>query len=145
MLLNAREMVSRRNARKLILLTIEDVTEWCAAKREMAALLRHKEMLLQEVQHRMANSLQIIASIVLRKARMAQSEETRMHLRDAHLRLMSVGAIHQQLLGSSHGDPVYIGPGSLDDGQQSSDLIEGPGGRRHGLVHRGCYRSPSNG
>ena len=110
MLLNAREMVSRRNARKLILLTIEDVTEWCAAKREMAALLRHKELLLQEVQHRMANSLQIIASIVLRKARMAQSEETRMHLRDAHLRLMSVGAIHQQLLGSSHGDPVYIGP-----------------------------------
>ena len=37
MLLNAREMVSRRNARKLILLTIEDVTEWCAAKQEMTA------------------------------------------------------------------------------------------------------------
>src|SRR6202040_3661192 len=110
MLLNAREMISRRNACKLILLTIEDATEWRAAEREMAELLRHKEMLLQEVQHRMANSLQIIASIVLRKARMAQSEETRMHLRDAHLRLMSVGAIHQQLLGSSHGDPVYIGP-----------------------------------
>jgi hypothetical protein len=33
-----------------------------------------------------------------------------MHLRDAHLRLMSVGAIQQRLLGSGHGDPVYIGP-----------------------------------
>jgi two-component sensor histidine kinase len=64
----------------------------------------------RDVEHRIANSLQIIAGILLRKARTAQSDETRMHLRDAHLRLMSVGAIQQQLLGSGHGDPVYIGP-----------------------------------
>jgi chemotaxis protein methyltransferase CheR len=110
MLLNAREVVNQRNARKLILLTIEDVTERRAAEREMAELLRQKEMLVQEMQHRVANSLQIIASILLRKARMVQSEETRMHLRDAHQRVMSVAAIQQQLLASSHDDPVYIGP-----------------------------------
>jgi PAS domain S-box-containing protein len=73
MLLNAREMVSRRNARKLILLTIEDATEWRAAEREMAELLRHKEMLLQEMQHRIANSLQIIASILLRIERRSRT------------------------------------------------------------------------
>jgi PAS domain S-box-containing protein len=110
MLLSAREMVRQRNARKLILMTIEDVTERRAAEREMAELLRHKEVLLQEMQHRIANTLQIIASIILLKARTAQSEETRMHLRDAHLRLMSVGAIQQQLLASSYGHLVYIGP-----------------------------------
>ena len=110
MLLNAREVVSPRNARKLILLTIEDVTERRAAEREMAELLRQKEMLLQEIQHRIANSLQIIAGILLVKARTAQSEETRMHLREAHQRVMSVAAVQQQLLASSHGDPVYIGP-----------------------------------
>jgi PAS domain S-box-containing protein len=110
MLLNAREVVSQRNARKLILLTIEDVTERRAAEREAAELLRQKEMLLQEVQHRIANSLQIIASILLLKARTVQSEETRMHLRAAHQRVMSVAAVQQQLLPTSHGDPVYIGP-----------------------------------
>ena len=110
MLLNAREVVSQRNAHKLILLTIEDVTERRAAEREAAELLRQKEMLLQEMQHRIANSLQIIASILLLKARTVQSEETRMHLRDAHQRVMSVAAVQQQLLASSHGDPVYIGP-----------------------------------
>jgi hypothetical protein len=105
MLLNAREVVGQRNARKLILLTIEDVTERRAAEREVAELLRQKEMLLQEVQLRIANSLQIIASILLLKAR-ARSEETRMHLRDAHQRIMSVAAVQQQLLTLSHGDPV---------------------------------------
>ena len=47
-------------------------------------------MLLQEMQHRVANSLQIIASILMLKARTVQSEETRQHLLDAHQRVMSV-------------------------------------------------------
>ena len=81
-----------------------------AAEREMAELLQQKETLLQEMQHRVGNSLQIIASILLLKARTVQSEETRMHLRDAHQRIMSVAAVQQQLLGSSHGHPIYIGP-----------------------------------
>jgi PAS domain S-box-containing protein len=110
MLLNAREVVSQRNARKLILLTIEDVTDRRAAEREMVELLRQKEMLLHEMQHRVANSLQIITSILLLKVRTVQSEETRKHLRDAHQRVVSVAAVQQQLLASSHGDLVYIGP-----------------------------------
>src|SRR6202034_2094931 len=109
MLLNAREVFNQRT-HKLILLTIEDVTERRAAEREMAALLRQKGILLQEMQHRIANSLQIIASILLLKARTVQSEETRTHLKDAHQRVMSVAAVQQQLLASSHGDPVEIGP-----------------------------------
>jgi two-component sensor histidine kinase len=110
MLLNAWEVVNQRSARKLILLTIEDVTERRAAEREAAELLRQKEMLLQEMQHRVANGLQIIAGILLLKARTVQSEETRMHLRDAHQRVMSVAAVQQQLLAADPGDPVHIGP-----------------------------------
>ena len=110
MLLNAREVCNQRNTRKLILLAIEDVTDRRAAEREIAGLLRQKEMLLQEMQHRVANSLQIIASILLLKAQTVQSEETRQHLRDAHQRVMSVAAVQQQLLASSHGEPIEIGP-----------------------------------
>jgi two-component sensor histidine kinase len=110
MLLNAREVANQRNASNLILLTIEDVTVRRAAEREMAELLRQKELLLQEMQHRIANGLQIIAGILLLKARTVQSEETRMHLRDAHQRVMSVAAVQQQLLAARPGDPVYIGP-----------------------------------
>src|SRR5271170_81729 len=108
MLLNARE-VFNQGTQKLILLAIEDVTDQRAAEREMAALLQQKETLLQEMQHRVANSLQIIAGILLLKARTVQSEETRLHLRDAHDRVMSVATVQQQLQASAHGGPIELG------------------------------------
>ena len=110
MLLNAREVFNQRNASTLILLTIEDVTDRRAAEREIAELLQQKETLLQEMQHRVANSLQIIAGVLLLKARTVQSEDTRLHLMDAHQRVMSVAAVQQQLLASSRGESIEIGP-----------------------------------
>jgi chemotaxis protein methyltransferase CheR len=110
MLLNAREVFNQKDARKLILLAIEDVTDRRAAEREIAELLQQKETLLQEMQHRVANSLQIIAGILLLTARTVQSEETRLHLRDAHQRIMSLAAVQQLLLASWHGEPIEIGP-----------------------------------
>lgn len=110
MLLNAREVFNQRNPRNLILLTFEDVTDRRAAECEISKLLQQKETLLQEMQHRVANSLQIIASMLLLKARTVQSEETRLHLRDAHQRVMSLAAVQQQLLASSHGELIEIGP-----------------------------------
>ena len=65
--------------------------------REGRACYVEKEMLLEEMRHRVANSLQIIASILLLKARTVQSEETRRHLQDAHQRVMSVATVQQQL------------------------------------------------
>ena len=108
MLLNAREVFNQRDTQKLILLAIEDVTDRCAAERAMAELLQQKETLLQEMQHRVANSLQIIASILLLKARTVQSEETRSHLRDAHDRVMSVATVQQQLQASGHGEAIEL-------------------------------------
>ena len=142
MLLNAREVVSQSNARKLILLTIEDVTERRAVEREAAELLRQKELLLQEMQHRIANSLQIVASILLLKARTVQSETRGCTLGTrigescsgcgpttaAGLKPWRSG-LHRPLSLS-----IVQGPCSFDDGRQSSNLIGGPGGRRHGLV-----------
>jgi two-component sensor histidine kinase len=72
-------------------------------------LLREKAILLQEIQHRVANSLQIIASVLLQSARRVQSDETRGHLQAAHNRVMSVAALQQQLATSRLGD-VELGP-----------------------------------
>src|SRR6266702_3627887 len=110
MLLNARKVFYEGNSHTTILLAIEDITERRAKERELKELLRQKEVLLQEMQHRVANSLQIIASILLIKARTVRSEETRQHLQDAYQRVMSVATVQQQLEASGFGDRIEIGP-----------------------------------
>ena len=62
------------------------------------------------MQHRIVNSLQIIASILMLKARAVTSEETRQHLQDAHRRVMSVAAVQQHLHASARADTVEIAP-----------------------------------
>ncbi len=94
-----------------LVVAVLDLTEAKAADKlrdallqEKDGLLREKAILLQEVQHRVANSLQIIASVLLQSARKVQSEETRVHLEDAHNRVMSIASVQQQLAVSRLGD-----------------------------------------
>ena len=68
MLLNARQVFYKEGAETTILLGIEDVTVRRALEHEKDDLLRQKDILLEEIQHRIANSLQIIAGIILMKA-----------------------------------------------------------------------------
>ena len=110
MLLNARQVFDEGGSASALLLAIEDITHRRDAEREKDELLRQKEVLLQEMQHRVANSLQIIASILLLKARTVQSEEIRLHLQDAHQRVMSVATVQQHLHASGLNESIEIGP-----------------------------------
>ncbi len=90
------------NAR--LVLAVSDVTDARAGEKLKDDLLREKAILLQEIQHRVANSLQIVASVLLQSARRIPSEETRSHLYDAHQRVMSVAAVQRQLAASRLGE-----------------------------------------
>lgn len=87
-----------------LLLTISDVTEARLSVKLKDNLLREKAVLLQELQHRVANSLQIIASVLMQSARRVQSDEARGHLHDAHNRVMSIATLQQQLVASRLGE-----------------------------------------
>ncbi len=110
MCLNARQVFCEGSTTTTILLGMDDITDRRNLEREKDELLRQKEVLLEELQHRVANSLQIIASILLMKARTVQSEETRLHLRDAHKRVMSIAAVQKQLHASGANGSIEIGP-----------------------------------
>lgn len=104
MLLNARKVLYADSPNITILLAFRDITAHRAIELEKSALLAQteellgqKQVLLEEMRHRVANSLQIIASILLLKARAVSSEETRGHLKDAHQRVMSVATVQQYL------------------------------------------------
>jgi chemotaxis protein methyltransferase CheR len=116
-LLHTRKVLGTDHGRALIVLSFEDITERRAIEDEKAnlqsrtaELLQQKEMLLREMQHRIVNSLQIIASILMLKARAVTSEETRQHLQDAHRRVMSVAAVQEHLHSSGRTDLIEIGP-----------------------------------
>jgi chemotaxis protein methyltransferase CheR len=62
------------------------------------------------MRHRIANSLQIIASILLLKAGSVSSEETKSELRAAHQRVMSVAAVQGHLSASDGIEQIEMGP-----------------------------------
>jgi len=116
MLLNARKVIYETRSNSTILLAFTDVTVRRVIEREKEQLLerteellRQKQVLLQEMQHRVANSLQIIASILMLKARAVTSDEIRFHLKDAHQRVLSVAQVQSHLHASGGVDQIEVG------------------------------------
>jgi two-component system, sensor histidine kinase PdtaS len=104
LVLDAKKLHYAGDADIRLVLSVADVTDARIAEKLKVELLREKDVMLQELHHRVANSLQIIASVLLQSARKVQSEETRLHLHDAHHRVMSVAALQQQLAASKPGE-----------------------------------------
>jgi two-component sensor histidine kinase len=89
MVINARE-IKYDNGQRKMLLSILDTTE-------RTQLMHQKDTLLKEMRHRIANSLQLIASIILLKAESVQSEESKLHLEDAYDRIISIATVQRNL------------------------------------------------
>ncbi|MCL6251321.1 sensor histidine kinase [Altererythrobacter sp. KTW20L] len=104
LVVTARKLAYASGAETRLLVTVMDVTDARLADKLKDDLVREKAILLQELQHRVANSLQIIASVLMQSARRTQSEETRANLHDAHQRIMSVATLQQKLAVSQLGD-----------------------------------------
>jgi two-component sensor histidine kinase len=109
LVVNARKLNDGDEDRVRLLLAVSDVTFVRAEARQKDELIREKAILLQEVQHRVANSLQIIASVLMQSARKVQSQEARGHLQDAHHRVMSIAAV-QRHLAVANLDDVALRP-----------------------------------
>jgi two-component sensor histidine kinase len=110
MRLSARQVFDEGNPHATLLLTMADVTEQRAMEQAMKELMWQKELLLEEMQHRVANSLTIIASILMLKARTVQSEEARQHLQDAHSRVLSVAAVQNHLHSAGQITSIEMAP-----------------------------------
>lgn len=113
LILNAQRLASPDADEERLLLAVADVTAALLAERQKDDLVRDKQMLLQELQHRVANSLQIIASVLMQSARKVQSEEARTYLHDAHHRVMSIATLQKQLAVTTTGE-VALRPYFMD-------------------------------
>ena len=131
--LNALPIRDDSAADRMVLLAIKDITERRVAEQEKQRLLEHTEELLEqqktllrEMEHRIANSLQIIASILLLKAGSVASEETKNELRAAHQRVMSVAAVQSHLHASEGIEQIEMGPYLTKLGAGLASSMVGP-------------------
>ncbi len=94
---NARKVYRPDNKTQQILLAIEDVTERARLEREHAAAHKRIGMLLQELTHRVKNSLQFIASMVMLEARSNDSGEAKAALERVSHRITALGQLYSKL------------------------------------------------
>ncbi|MCL6682956.1 sensor histidine kinase [Sphingomonas alba] len=107
--INAQRLDLGGGQQPMIAMTVTDITSARLAAKLKDELVQEKQILLRELQHRVANSLQIIASVLMQSARRVQSEETRTHLYSAHNRVMSIATLQKQLAITSN-DEVELRP-----------------------------------
>ena len=79
------------------------------AERSLTAALDRHQLMAKEVNHRINNSLQIVASMLHLQTTTTQSREVQHALRDASSRIAAVARAHQRLYGSDKIDTVDLG------------------------------------
>jgi two-component sensor histidine kinase len=97
MLLNARKVHRTGNNTAQILLAIEDVTERVELERERSLAHQRIEILLQELTHRVKNSLQTIAAIVRIEAGRHKSGQGKQALERVSDRISAIGRLYSNL------------------------------------------------
>lgn len=124
-LLSAREILYENSERKHLLLTVGDITGQELLDNELEKLSGQKDLLIQEMKHRMANSLQLIASILILKSETVNSPEVRSHLKDAHERIMSIATVEKYLDTTSLTEEVEVAPYLTDLCKSLADSMIG--------------------
>src|SRR4029078_5804516 len=97
------------------------VGRWCLRGRENAAnaevrlardrfetLAEERAVLLQDVNHRVGNSLQLIAAMLQMQSQANPGEEGKTSMLDAPARVMAVGQVHRRLYTSEDVKTVAI-------------------------------------
>ena len=80
----------------LILVTFVDVTERKRAENQIKAALREKEVLLQEIHHRVKNNLAVVTSLILLQMDGTADPKALSLFQDLHNRVMSMALVHRR-------------------------------------------------
>lgn len=83
--------------------------ELAVTVREKEALIRQKDFLLKEVNHRVQNSLQLVTTFLRMQAKEAAGGEAVSHLAEAQRRIGAVALVHRRLYSGDSVDVVDLG------------------------------------
>ena len=85
------------------------IAELSAKQAELTRALEQKEVLAREIDHRVRNSLQIVAGVMLMQARGVTDPVAKAAFQDTYARVMSVARVHDSLQHAETAEMVDIG------------------------------------
>jgi len=85
---------------KISVASLMDVTERKKAEEKMKASLKEKEVLLQEIHHRVKNNMQIVSSLLRLQSAKAEDKKTQEIFRECQNRIRTMSLIHEKLYQS---------------------------------------------
>ena len=85
------------------------IAELSAKQRDLTAALEQKDLLAREIDHRVKNSLQIVAGVLSMQARRMREPEAKAAFQDTYARVMSVARVHDSLQQASDAETVDLG------------------------------------
>jgi PAS domain S-box-containing protein len=86
-----------------------DLSERMALEASLQEALRDKDLLLQEINHRVRNSMSIVASLLSLQGRRSNAEDLRQSLSEAASRIQAVARVHERLYKGPQIDVVEFG------------------------------------
>jgi len=85
-----------------------DITEWKRDKEKIKASLREKEIMLQEIHHRVKNNMQVIISLMRIQARRTKNSKLANYLQTLQDRIFSMSLIHDHFYKKPELDKINI-------------------------------------
>ncbi len=89
------------DGRTILSLVLQDLTPGALTEGRLRAALREKEVLLEEIHHRVKNNLQVITSLLGLQARSIKDPTTRIKFDESRYRIQAMAILHEILDESS--------------------------------------------
>jgi PAS domain S-box-containing protein len=88
---------------------VHDVSELTESRERLAHAVKEREIMVQEIHHRVKNNLQVITSLLNVQLRRVETNDARAALEDCQSRVMVIALVHDQLYQTRDYSKVQFG------------------------------------